>query len=98
MTFTGDAIDADEALACGLVSAVVPEAQLMAHAVRLAVRMAANAPHALRMAKRLMREAQHARLETVLEMSAAFQAIAHHSRDHAERITQAVAQLGGANA
>ncbi|CAN7250465.1 crotonase/enoyl-CoA hydratase family protein [Variovorax sp. LjRoot178] len=98
MTFTGDAIDADEALACGLVSAVVPEAQLMAHAVRLAVRMAANAPHALRMAKRLMREAQHARLETVLEMSAAFQAIAHHSRDHAERITQAVAQLGRASA
>lgn len=96
MTFTGDAIDADEALACGLVSAVVPQAQLMAHAVRLAVRMAANAPHALRMAKRLMREAQHARLETVLEMSAAFQAIAHHSRDHAERISHAVDQLGRA--
>jgi enoyl-CoA hydratase/carnithine racemase len=98
MTFTGDSIDADEALACGLVSCVVPETQLMPHAMRLAVRMAANAPHALRMAKRLMREAQHARLETVLEMSAAFQAIAHHSRDHTERITRAVAQLGRASA
>ena len=98
MTFTGDSIDADEALACGLVSCVVPEAQLMPHAMRLAVRMAANAPHALRMAKRLMREAQHARLETVLEMSAAFQAIAHHSRDHTERITRAVAQLGRVSA
>ena len=60
--------------------------------------MAANAPHALRMAKRVMREAQHARLETVLEMSAAFQAIAHHSRDHTERITRAVAQLGRVSA
>ena len=98
MTFTGDAIDAQEALACGLVSAVVPQAQLMAHAVRLALRMASNPPHALRMAKRLMREAQHARLESVLELSAAFQAIAHHSQDHAERIAKAVGHLGRAPA
>ena len=49
---------------------------------------------ALRMAKRLIREAQHARLESVLELSAAFQAIAHNTRDHAERITEAVARLG----
>ncbi|HSV47714.1 MAG TPA: crotonase/enoyl-CoA hydratase family protein [Ramlibacter sp.] len=93
MTFTGEAIDAQAALACGLVSAVVPASELMAHAMQLAQRIAANAPHALRMAKRLMREAQHARLESVLELSAAFQAIAHNTRDHAERIAQAVASL-----
>ena len=98
MTFTGEAIDAQEALACGLISAVVPQAELMAHAMQLAHRIAANAPHALRMAKRLIREAQHARLESVLELSAAFQAIAHNTRDHAERITEAVGRLGTAAA
>ena len=93
MTFTGDPIDAQEALACGLVSAVVPGLELMARALELAHRISANAPHALRMAKRLIREAQHARLESVLELSAAFQAIAHNTRDHAERITEAVGRL-----
>jgi enoyl-CoA hydratase/carnithine racemase len=93
MTFTGEPIDAQAALACGLVSAVVPGAELMTHAMQLAQRISANAPHALRMAKRLMREAQHARLDSVLELSAAFQAIAHSTRDHAERITEAVGRL-----
>jgi hypothetical protein len=45
------------------------------------------------MAKRLLREAQTARLETVLELSAAFQAIAHHSTDHRDRIGRAVDRL-----
>ena len=93
MTFTGEAIGAQEALACGLVSAVVPANRLMEHALELAQRIAANAPHAVRMAKRLIREAQHARLESVLELSAAFQAIAHNTRDHAERIAAAVDRL-----
>ncbi len=93
MTFTGEPIDAQAALACGLVSAVVPGPELMAHAMLFAQRISVNAPHALRMAKRLMREAQHARIESVLELSAAFQAIAHNTRDHAERITEAVGRL-----
>ncbi|MEN9493337.1 MAG: hypothetical protein RJA63_3786 [Pseudomonadota bacterium] len=95
MTFTGDTIDAPAALACGLVSEIVAPADLMPRAKQLALRIAVNPPHALRMAKRLMREAAHARLETVLELSAAFQAIAHATKDHAERITAAVGQLQG---
>ena len=93
LTFTGDAIDAQEALACGLVSQVVPDDALMEHALTLARRIAANAPHALRMAKRLMREAEHARLETVLELSASFQALAHATGDHAQRLQAAVDRL-----
>ena len=34
------------------------------------------------MSKRLLREGQHVRLDTLLEMSAAFQAIAHHTPEH----------------
>lgn len=82
MTFTGEAIGAAEALACGLVSKVVPPDALMAEARALASRIAANPSHALRMAKRLMREGQHIRIETLLEMSAAFQAICHSTPEH----------------
>jgi enoyl-CoA hydratase/carnithine racemase len=96
MTFTGDAIGAQEALECGLVSEVVPGERLLEHALALARRIAANPPHALRMAKRLMREAQHARLESVLELSGAFQAIAHNTREHAECIAAAVDRLAPA--
>jgi enoyl-CoA hydratase/carnithine racemase len=90
MTFTGEAIGAADALACGLVTKVVPPADLMPAAMDLARRIAVNPPHALRMAKRLMRESQHLRLDTVLELSAAFQALAHSSTDHRERVTAAV--------
>jgi enoyl-CoA hydratase/carnithine racemase len=90
MTFTGDTIDAAEALACGLVSKVVADEQLLVVAMSLAQRIASNPPHALRMAKRLMRESQHSRLDTVLELSSAFQALAHSSSDHRERVTRAV--------
>ena len=91
MTFTGDPISAADALAAGLVLRVVPAAELLAEATKLARRIAANPVHVLRMAKRLMRESQTARLETILEMSAAFQALAHRADDHRERIGTAVA-------
>jgi 2-(1,2-epoxy-1,2-dihydrophenyl)acetyl-CoA isomerase len=45
------------------------------------------------MAKRLLRESQHVRLETVLELSASFQALAHATGDHAQRIKAAVDRL-----
>ena len=46
--------------------------------------LAANPPHAVRMARRLLREAWNNRLDTVLEMSAAMQAVAHTTADHKE--------------
>lgn len=86
MTFCGDPIDAAEALACGLVSKVVPPERLLEEAHTLAARMAANPTGAVRMAKRLMREARHAGLASVLELSAALQAIAHHTEAHEQSL------------
>jgi enoyl-CoA hydratase/carnithine racemase len=86
MAFTGEAIDAREALACGLVSRVVPPDELLPEARRLAARIAANPGETLRMTKRLLREGEHLRLETLLELSASFQALAHTTRDHAEAV------------
>lgn len=86
MTFTGEPISAADALACGLVQKVVPGAKLMDAAFDLAGRIAANSPPALRMAKKLMRESQHAGLGTILEMSAAFQSLAHLGEEHARAV------------
>ena len=93
MTFTGDPISAQEALACGLVSKVVPAEALRDEALKLAGRIAANPGHQLRMAKRLIREAQTGRLETILEMSAAFQALAHSTDEHRALVAEAVARM-----
>jgi enoyl-CoA hydratase/carnithine racemase len=51
MILTGRTVDAQEALAIGLVEHVVPQADLLARAVALAEQIAANAPVAVRTAK-----------------------------------------------
>jgi 2-(1,2-epoxy-1,2-dihydrophenyl)acetyl-CoA isomerase len=86
LVLTGDTIDAGEAARIGLVSRVVPDDQLVAEAQKLAGRVAVNPPRTVRLAKRLLREAQHGRLHDVLELSAAFQALAHETRDHKEAV------------
>ncbi|MCP3733482.1 crotonase/enoyl-CoA hydratase family protein [Sphingomonas sp. RP10(2022)] len=86
MTLTGDAIDARTALDYGLVLDVVPPEQLMDAAMAIARRIAANPGHATRLAKRLLREGQDMKLGPLLELSAAYQALAHHTRDHEEAV------------
>jgi enoyl-CoA hydratase/carnithine racemase len=55
LLFTGDPVDAAEALRIGLVTAVTPHEELMARARALAGRIAANAPLALRYMKEGLR-------------------------------------------
>ena len=86
MAFTGDALTAQEALACGLVSRVVPHEELMAAAMQLAARIAVNPGGVLRMTKRLLREGERSSLESLLELSAGYQAIAHMTADHREAV------------
>ncbi|WP_419826245.1 crotonase/enoyl-CoA hydratase family protein [Sphingomonas sp.] len=87
MTLTGDLIDADQALAWGLVSQIVDDDDLLAASRAVAGRIAANPGPATRLAKRLLREGQDMKLGPLLELSAAFQALAHHSEDHAEAVS-----------
>ncbi|WP_340316123.1 crotonase/enoyl-CoA hydratase family protein [Rhizorhabdus argentea] len=86
MALTGLPIDAAEALACQLVSRVVPADELLAVAMTIAEAIAVNPPHAVRMTKRLLRQGQEASLSAVLEMSAAMQALAHQTADHDEAV------------
>ncbi|HZZ10610.1 MAG TPA: crotonase/enoyl-CoA hydratase family protein [Paraburkholderia sp.] len=87
LTFTGQTIDAQQALEWNLVSRVVPHDTLLATARGLAQSIAANPPHAVRLAKRLLREGMHCRLDTLLEMSAAYQALSHQTADHREAVS-----------
>jgi len=57
LLFTGDVIDAAEALRIGLVSRVVPHAELLPAALALAEKIAANPPLAVRRLKAGLREA-----------------------------------------
>jgi enoyl-CoA hydratase/carnithine racemase len=84
MSFTGEAIDAAGALAYGLVSQVVPDAELRGAALALARRIAVNPGHAVRMTKRLMIQARNASLDTVLDLSAAVQSLAHTTAEYRE--------------
>ena len=86
MLLTGDRYSASQAQRMGLVSSVVPDGRLMDEALGLAERIAANPARALRLTKRLLREGQRQRLDDVLELSAALQAIVHETADHREAV------------
>ncbi len=86
MTLTGETIDAATSLRYGLATEVVPAAEVLPRAQGIARAIAANPGHATRMAKRLMREGMDQKLPTHLEMAAAYQALSHHTGDHAEAI------------
>ena len=86
MLFTGDAIDAATAERWGLVNHVVAADALMDEALRVAGRVAAHGPQALRMAKTLLRQGRDMNFDQMLEMTAAMQALAHLTEDHAEGV------------
>lgn len=90
MAYTGDAVDAETALAWGMVSQVVAPADLLDAAHTLAARISTNPGHALRMTKKLLREGQQQSLDSLLELSSAMQAIAHHTDDHDEAVAAMV--------
>lgn len=87
MIFTGDPIDAEEALRCGLVSRVYPPDRLMDESLTMARRIASHPPKGLRMAKRLLREArQAARFDSFLDLTAALQGLGHGTLEYRERL------------
>ena len=86
LLYTGDVIDAATAKEWGLVSYVVGPDALMDEAMKLAERIAQQPPHALRLAKALLKQGQTTTYDTLMEMSAAAQAISHLTDDHMEGV------------
>jgi len=87
LTFTAEVIDAKTALDIGLVNNMVPHEDLMKHTLALAEKIAAQPAQALRMSKRLLYMGQSIPLRHLLEQSAAFQSLCHHTQDHMEALS-----------
>ena len=86
MTFTGNFIKADQALAWGLASQVVPKAELMDTAGSWPSRLLSHPPHSLRMCKKLVRDSGAIGLPSHLEMAASMQALVQHTADQHEAV------------
>ncbi len=86
LAFTCRVIDAEEALKIGLVSEVVPQEDLMDRSMDVAHEITRQPAKTLRMAKRLFCVSHGKTLEETLELSAAFQAVCHHSPEHARAL------------
>ena len=86
LSLTGEMFDAEKALEYGLVTEVLEDDELMPRAMEIAGSIAANPGHATRLTKRLLRDGYEMKLGPLLELSAAYQALAHHTNDHAEAV------------
>lgn len=90
MMLTCRTVKADEALNIGLVNEVVPPERLARRCTELAQSIANQSRTALRLTKRLLFLAQHFTLDQTLELSAAYQAMCHHTHDHAKMLKDLV--------
>lgn len=94
LAFTSRVIDAPEALRIGLVSEMTPPEKLMERSMEIAMEIARHPAKTLRMAKRLFHFARERTLEETLDLSAAFQALCHHSPEHHAALEAFLATLG----
>ena len=86
LLFTGDVIDARQALQIGLVSDVVPHDQLMVRAREVAERIAANAPLALRYMKEGLRRTQYGNLNEIGGWVSSTLGTLFQTEDHSEGV------------
>jgi enoyl-CoA hydratase/carnithine racemase len=87
LIFTADTIDAETALAMGLINHVVEHEDLLKKAREIAAKIAVRPPQALRLTKRLLRRGVHSTLEQTMESAAAYQALCHFTEDHMEALS-----------
>ncbi len=86
LAFTARMVDADEARRLGILLEVVAPEALGGRVDELAATIASKPPHSIRLAKRLLRHARTMDLDGFLDLSAGYQAIAHHTDDHRSAI------------
>jgi len=84
LLFTGDVISADEALAIGLVSKVIPPEELLPAANEIARKIAANPPIAMRYMKEGLRKSVHGSMAEMGEYVGNSLAYLFTTEDHRE--------------
>ena len=92
LVLTGRLVDAEEALAIGLVHAVVEPDQLLTEAKARARLIAANAPLAVRLTKRAAYRSWDLDMDTALELAASFQGMVQNTDDHREAVEAILAK------
>lgn len=85
----GDTLDANAALACGLATRVVPDAELETETMKIAERLAAGPPLAYRYMKRNLNLALHATMAETLDAETLAMARTAQSSDLIEAVTAA---------
>jgi len=80
--YTGELIDADEALRIGLVNRVVPDSSLLEEGMSMAALVASGPPLSMRYAKQAILEAERSGLDAALELEAELQSNCLISKDH----------------
>ena len=88
LAFTARTVGAEEAVDLDVLLEVVPSDALMDEAMTLARRIADNPAHSIRLTKRLLRHARQMDLPAFLDMTAAYQALAHADPQHREAVTR----------
>jgi 2-(1,2-epoxy-1,2-dihydrophenyl)acetyl-CoA isomerase len=86
LIFTGDTIDAAEALRLGIVNAVVAPEALMAEAYKLARKIAAGPPVAIQLAKRAIHHNEDVDLRAGLEFETFAQNVCRDTEDAKEGV------------
>jgi enoyl-CoA hydratase/carnithine racemase len=95
LSLTARFISSAEAESYGVLLEVVPEDKLDTRVAEVAQAIAAKPKTAVVLAKRLLRQARTMDLDGFLELSAALQAIAHSTPEHAAAVTDYVERLQG---
>jgi len=94
LSFTGRPVEAEEAVSLGILLSTVEPDRLMAAALELASQIADKPAHSVRLAKRLLRHSRQMDLDGFLDLSAAYQAISHHTAAHAKAMHDLGGRLG----
>lgn len=95
MSLTGDLVSGQQAFEWGLLNYFVSEADLVSETQILAHRIAENPPVAVQMTKKAIKLAQRSDLNTILEISAAYQGITQRTEDHFTALQAMVAKTPG---
>jgi enoyl-CoA hydratase/carnithine racemase len=86
MTLTCDPVDAQQALAWGMVNYVTKPEAVTDKALELARKVAAHPVRSARLAKCLLRDSMRMDLPVALDFAAAFQSIIQHTADQKEAV------------
>jgi len=86
LQYTGDVLDAQEALRLGIVSKVAPHEELLEKTMGLATRLARGPTYGMALVKRLVHRSLHSEFGESMELAGVAQEIARRTDDHREGV------------